>query len=153
MSSSEKSGLRSTVDVYREGNIRDGCMVRWLLRVVVVVVVFGGEGVLWGVAKKSTVRERVGGFCSGWMGDGGRVEKGEAKKAFVLDVEEESEMEDGMMSENVDDNDEALEFDDLDRENGAGFNIWQQRGVGTRTRDRSFEALRQGVWILKPPFL
>lgn len=57
------------------------------------------------------------------MGDGGRVEKGEAKKAFVLDVEEESEMEDGIMSENVDDNDEALESDDLERKNGAGFSI------------------------------
>ena len=123
MSSSEKSGLRSTVDVYREGKIRDGCMVRSLLKVVDVVVVFGGEGVLRGVAKKSVVRERVGGLGSGWMGDGGRVEKGVAKKAFVLDVEEESEIEAGMMSENVDDNDEALEFDDLDRENGAGFSI------------------------------
>ena len=57
------------------------------------------------------------------MGDGGSVEKGEAKKAFVLDVEEESEMDDGIMSENVDDNDEALESDDLDRENGAGFSV------------------------------
>lgn len=57
------------------------------------------------------------------MGDGGRVEKGEAKKAFVLEVEEESEMDDGIISENVDDNDEALEFDDRDRENGAGFSI------------------------------
>ena len=64
-SSETKSGLRSTVDVYREGNIRDGCMVRCLLAVVVVV---GGEGGLMGVAKKSAVRERVGGgagFCSG----------------------------------------------------------------------------------------
>ena len=64
-SSETKSGLRSTVDVYREGNIRDGCMVRCLLTVVVVV---GGEGGLTGVAKKSAVRERVGGgagFCSG----------------------------------------------------------------------------------------
>ena len=36
--------------------------------ITVVVVVFGGEGVLRGVAKKSVVRERVGGginFCSG----------------------------------------------------------------------------------------
>ena len=57
------------------------------------------------------------------MGDGGRVEKGEAKKAFVLEVEEESEIEDGIMSENVDDNDEALESDDLDRENGATFSV------------------------------
>ena len=57
------------------------------------------------------------------MGDAGRVEKGEAKKAFVLDVEEESEMDDGIMSENVDDNDEALESDDLDRENGAGSGV------------------------------
>jgi hypothetical protein len=57
------------------------------------------------------------------MGDGGRVEKGEAKKAFVLDVEEESDMEEGIMSENVDDNDEALESDDLDRENGATFSV------------------------------
>lgn len=57
------------------------------------------------------------------MGDGGCVEKGEAKKAFVLDVEEESEMDNGIMSENVDDNDEALESDDLDRKNGAGFSI------------------------------
>lgn len=97
-----------------------------LLTVVVVVVVVGGEGGLTGVAKKSAVIERVGGgadFCSGWMGDGGRVEKGDAKKAFVLDVEEESEMEEGMMSENVDDNDEALESDDLDLENGPGFSI------------------------------
>jgi hypothetical protein len=41
-------------------------MVRWLI--TVVVVVFGGEGVLRGVAKKSAVREPVGGgadFCSG----------------------------------------------------------------------------------------
>ena len=57
------------MDVYREGNIRDGCMVRCLLTVVVVLVVmFGGEGVLRGVEKKSAVRERVGGgvgFCSG----------------------------------------------------------------------------------------
>lgn len=69
MTSSEtKSGLRSTVDVYREGNIRDGCIVGCLLAVVVVVVVVGGEGGLTGVAKKSAVRERVGGgadFCSG----------------------------------------------------------------------------------------
>lgn len=55
------------MDVYREGNIRDGCMVRCLLTVVVVVVVVGGEGGLTGVAKKSAVRERVAGagFCSG----------------------------------------------------------------------------------------
>lgn len=63
--SETKSGLRSTVDVYREGNIREGCMVRCLLTVVVV----GGEGGLTGVAKKSAVRERIGGggagFCSG----------------------------------------------------------------------------------------
>ena len=99
-------------------------MVRCLT--TVVVVVFGGEGVLRGVAKKSVVRERVGGgagFSSGRMGDGGRVEKGEAKKAFVLEVEEESEMEDGIMSENVDDNDDALESDDTDRENGAAFSV------------------------------
>ena len=40
-------------------------MVRCLI--TVVVVVFGGEGVLRGVAKKSVVRERAGGgadFCS-----------------------------------------------------------------------------------------
>lgn len=53
------------------------------------------------------------------MGDGGCVEKGEAKKAFVL--EEDSETDD-VASENVDD-DEVLESDDLDRENGAGFSI------------------------------
>lgn len=57
------------MDVYREGNIRDGCMVCCLLAVVVVVVVVvGGEGGLTGVAKKSAVRERVGGgadFSSG----------------------------------------------------------------------------------------
>ena len=60
------------------------------------------------------------------MGDGGRVEKGEAKKAFVLDAEEESDMEEGIMSENVDDNDEALESDEVDRvdrKNGAVFSV------------------------------
>lgn len=56
------------------------------------------------------------------MGDGGCVENGEAKKAFVLDVKEESEMDGVIMSENVDD-DEVLESDDLDRENGAGFSV------------------------------
>jgi streptomycin 6-kinase len=103
-------------------------MVRSLLTVAfaVMVVVGGGEGGLTGVAKKSAVRERVGGgagFLSGWMGDGGCVEKGEAKKALVLDVEEESEMDDVMISENVDDNDEVLEPDDLDRENEMGFSV------------------------------
>jgi hypothetical protein len=133
-SNETKSGLRSTVDVYREGNIRDGCMVGCLLTVVVVVV--GGEGGLTGVAKKSAVRERVGGadFGSDGMGDGGRVEKGEAKKAFVLDVEEESEMDDGIMSENVDDNDEALEFDDLGGENGTGFSVIAVITVALQTR-------------------
>lgn len=60
-SSETKSGLRSTVDVYREGNIRDGCMVRCLLTVRAAVVLLGGEGGLTGVAKKSAVMERVGG--------------------------------------------------------------------------------------------
>lgn len=65
MSSETKSGLRSAVDVYREGNIRDGCIVRCFFRVVDV----GGEGVLTGVAKKSAVRERDGtGFCSSCCG-------------------------------------------------------------------------------------
>lgn len=54
------------------------------------------------------------------MGEGGCVEKGDAKNAFVLE-EEESEMDD-VMSENVEE-DEVLEPDDLDRENGAGFSI------------------------------
>lgn len=54
-SSETKSGLRSTVDVYREGNKRDRCMVRCFLAVVVVVV--GGEGGPRGVAKKSAVSE------------------------------------------------------------------------------------------------
>jgi len=48
----------------------------------------GGEGVFTEVAKKSAVRERVlvaGGDAGGGMGEGGRVEKGEAKKAFVLE--------------------------------------------------------------------
>lgn len=107
--------------MYREGNMRD----RWTVRCVLIVVVAGGgEGSLTGVAKKSAVREPVGCFCSGfcgWIGDGGRVEKGEAKKAFVLDVEEDSEVEDVMISENADDKEEALESDDLDRENWTGF--------------------------------
>lgn len=63
ISSETKSGLRSTVDVYREGNKRDGWMVRCLLRVVDV----GGEGGLTGVAKKSVVRER-GGAAAGFGG-------------------------------------------------------------------------------------
>lgn len=54
ISSETKSGLRSTVDVYREGNIRDGCIVPCFLTVVDI----GGEGGLTGVAKKSVVRER-----------------------------------------------------------------------------------------------
>jgi len=113
--------------VYREGNMRDGWTVRCVLTVVVVVVVVGGgEGSLTGVAKKSAVREPVWGFCSGsgfcgWIGDGGRVEKGEAKKAFVLDVAEDSEVEDVIISENAEDKEEALESDDLDRENWTGF--------------------------------
>jgi hypothetical protein len=48
------------------------CMVRCLIAVVVMVFGPGGEGVLRGVAKKSAVRERVGGravFRSGWLGD------------------------------------------------------------------------------------
>ena len=43
-------------------------MVRCLITVVVVVVIFGGEAILRGVAKKSAVRVPVGGgadFCSG----------------------------------------------------------------------------------------
>jgi hypothetical protein len=65
-SSETKSGLRSTVDVYREGNIRDGCMVRCF--VVLLVVECGGEGGLTGVAKKSAVRERVGGGAGFFSG-------------------------------------------------------------------------------------
>jgi hypothetical protein len=53
------------------------------------------------------------------MGEGGWVEKGDAKNAFVLE-EEESEMD--VMSENVEE-DEVLEPDDLDRESGAGFSV------------------------------
>lgn len=51
------------------------------------------------------------------------LEKGEAKKAFVLDVADESEVDDVMISEKVDDKEEVLESDDLDREYGAGFSI------------------------------
>jgi hypothetical protein len=67
-SNDTRTGLCSTVDVYREGDIRDGCMVHCLLTVVVVVG-GGGEGGLTGVAKKSAVRERDGGGAAGFCND------------------------------------------------------------------------------------
>jgi len=55
--------------------------------------------------------------CWAGSGDGERVAKGEAKKAFVFEFGGEDDVEEveEVMSENVDDSDEVLEPDERDR--------------------------------------
>lgn len=114
------SGLRPVedpcVDVYREGNIRDG----WIADDEDDDFVDGGgDGGFTEAAKKSAVSERgfvCGGGGGGGTGEGARVENGEAKNALVFEIggeEEEADVEEPI-SEKVEDIEDALDPDERD---------------------------------------
>lgn len=102
--------LRAVPEVYRDGKSREG-------KYEVLDALVGDKDIV-GIAKKSSVKERVGCAMGCWAssGDGERVENGEAKKAFVFEFvgEDVTDVEE-VMSENVDDSDEVLEPDERDR--------------------------------------
>lgn len=94
----------------------------------------GGDGARTGVAKKSAVSDRgfegclfAGGGDAGMLGDGERVEKGEAKKALVFELGgEDEEVEDAWpeMSEKVESREEVVDEEErAERRDMAG--IWR----------------------------
>jgi hypothetical protein len=109
----------------------------------------GGDGARTGVAKKSAVSDRgfdgclsAGGGDAGRLGDGGRVEKGDAKKALVFELGgDDDEEEDAWpeISEKVESREEVVDEEErAERRDMAG--IWRvcmrgdgaERGSGTK---------------------